>query len=157
MNIDIANQLRAAKKATTDLNLIQSDTRTIILKTLAANLEKHIENIIQENQKDLSLMLEQDPRYDRLLLNKERILSLANDVRKVADLPNPLGVNLLEKSMPNGLSIKKITVPLGVIAVIYESRPNVTIDIFSLCFKSGNVCILKGGKEAHFTNSYLLL
>ncbi|HAT8637816.1 TPA: glutamate-5-semialdehyde dehydrogenase [Legionella pneumophila] len=157
MNIDIANQLRAAKKATTDLNLIQSDTRTIILKTLAANLEKHIENIIQENQKDLSLMLEQDPRYDRLLLNKKRILSLANDVRKVADLPNPLGVNLLEKSMPNGLSIKKITVPLGVIAVIYESRPNVTIDIFSLCFKSGNVCILKGGKEAHFTNSYLLL
>lgn len=95
-------------------------------------------------------MLEQDPRYDRLLLNKERILSLANDVRKVASLPNPLGVNLLEKSMPNGLNIKKITVPLGVIAVIYESRPNVTIDIFSLCFKSGNVCILKGGKRSTF-------
>ncbi|AMP89743.1 glutamate-5-semialdehyde dehydrogenase [Legionella pneumophila] len=157
MNTHIINQLRAAKKATTNLNLIQSDTRAKVLKTLAANLEKHLENIIQENQKDLSLMLEQDPKYDRLLLSKDRILSLANDVRKVADLPNPLGVSLLEKSMPSGLIIKKITVPLGVIAVIYESRPNVTIDIFSLCFKSGNVSILKGGKEAYFTNSYLVL
>lgn len=156
MNTDIVNQLRAAKKATTNLNLIQSDTRTKILKAFATSLEKQLEYIIQENQKDLSLMLEQDPRYDRLLLNKDRILSLAHDVREVADLPNPLGVTLLEKSMPNGLSIKKITVPLGVIAVIYESRPNVTIDIFSLCFKTGNVSILKGGKEAHFTNSYLV-
>lgn len=156
MNTEIVNQLIAAKKATTDLNLIQSDTRTKVLKALATSLEKHLEYIIQENQKDLSLMREQDPRFDRLLLNKDRILSLANDVRKVADLPNPLGVSLLEKSMPNGLSIKKITVSLGVIAVIYESRPNVTIDIFSLCFKAGNVSILKGGKEAHFTNSYLV-
>lgn len=156
MTTDILNQLDAAKKATASLAAIQSDARTTVLKALATSLEKHLEHIIQENQKDLSLMPKQDPRYDRLLLNKERILSLAHDVRKVADLPNPLGLSLLEKAMPNGLNIKKITVPLGVIAIIYESRPNVTIDVFSLCFKSGNVSILKGGKEAHFTNSYLV-
>lgn len=154
--MDLNSQLRAAKKAATDLNLIDAELRSKVLQALAANLEEHLECIIKENQNDLALMPEKDPRYDRLLLTKERILSLASDVRKVAALPNPLGLNLLEKIMPNGLKIKKITVPLGVIAVIYESRPNVTIDIFSLCFKSGNVSILKGGKEAHFTSSYLV-
>ena len=106
MTTDILNQLDAAKKATASLAAIQSDARTTVLKALATSLEKHLEHIIQENQKDLSLMPKQDPRYDRLLLNKERILSLAHDVRKVADLPNPLGLSLLEKAMPNGLNIK---------------------------------------------------
>lgn len=156
MKTDIISELKAAKKSTTELNSIPCTIREDVLRALAANLEANLEAIIKENQKDLSLMSEQDPKYDRLLLTKDRILSLADDLRKVADLPNPLGVTQLEKSMPNGLRIKKITVPLGVIAVIYESRPNVTIDIFSLCFKSGNVTVLKGGKEAHFTNSYLV-
>jgi glutamate-5-semialdehyde dehydrogenase len=113
------------------------------------------EAIIFANGKDLAAMPKDDPRYDRLLLNQQRIAGIANDVEKVAGLPSPLGAVLLERRLPNGLQLKKISVPLGVVGVIYEARPNVTIDVFSLCFKAGNACVLKGGKEAQYSNAVL--
>lgn len=101
-------------------------------------------------------MPEADPRFDRLLLTEARIHSLADDVVSVADFPSPLHQILEEKQRPNGLKIQKVSVPLGVVAVIYEARPNVTIDVFSLCFKTGNACVLKGGKEAEHSNRILV-
>lgn len=130
--------------------------RNQVLFNLANNLRSACHQIIQENHKDLALMPVEDPRYDRLLLSEERINSIANDVELVASLPHISDVILEEKHMPNGLRIQKISVPLGVVAVIYESRPNVTIDVFSLCFKTGNACVLKGGKEAHYSNLFLV-
>ena len=96
-----------------------------------------------------------DPRYDRLLLNKERIEAIAKDVETVMNLPSPLHHILEERRLPNGLLLQRISVPLGVVAVIYESRPNVTVDVFSLCFKAGNGCVVKGGKEASHSNQAL--
>src|SRR5690606_34686935 len=93
-----------------------------------------------------------DPKHDRLKLTETRIKDIARDLRNVAALPSPLGISLEQKTMQNGLAIQKITVPLGVIGIIYEARPNVTFDVFSLCLKSGNACILKGGSDAEFSN-----
>lgn len=109
--------------------------------------------IIAENEKDLVLMDESDPRYDRLLLTAGRIEGIASDIRNVVELPSPVGQILLENRRPNGLKISKISVPFGVIGVIYEARPNVTFDVFSLCLKSGNACILKGGSDAINSNT----
>ncbi len=97
-----------------------------------------------------------DPKKDRLLLNEKRIQDLAQSLRDVAALPDPTGEVLLEKTIEQGMSLQKLTVPLGVVGVIYESRPNVTLDVASLCLRSGNACVLKGGKEAHFSNTYLV-
>jgi glutamate-5-semialdehyde dehydrogenase len=93
-----------------------------------------------------------DPKFDRLLLSPDRIKGIASDIRSVAGLSNPIGRVLAEYTRPNGLKITKITVPFGVIGVIYESRPNVTFDVFTLCLKSGNACILKGGSESINSN-----
>lgn len=122
---------------------------------LAEKLIQATPDILRENAKDLAKMSKDDPKYDRLLLTQERILSLARDIRQVATLPSPLGKILQEITRPNGLRIQKVSVPLGVIGIIYESRPNVTVDIFCLCFKAGNSCILKGGKEAEHSNQIL--
>ena len=97
-----------------------------------------------------------DPRYDRLMLTPERILSIASDIRNVVKLPNPPGRVLMETTRPDGLKITKISVPFGVIGVIYEARPNVTLDVFSLCLKSGNACILKGGSDAIHSNTAIV-
>ncbi|MBU1177843.1 glutamate-5-semialdehyde dehydrogenase [Patescibacteria group bacterium] len=109
-------------------------------------------NILAANKKDLAQMEKDDSRYDRLQLTDERIEGIASDVRNVASLPYPVGKILEEKKLPNGLELSKVSVPLGVIGMIYEARPNVTCDVFSLCFKSGNACVLKGGKEAQHSN-----
>jgi glutamate-5-semialdehyde dehydrogenase len=93
-----------------------------------------------------------DPKYDRLLLNPKRLEDIAQDIRKVADLPSPLGRVLEERTLPNGLELKKTSVPMGVIGIVYESRPNVTFDVFALCLKSGNAAVLKGSRDAHFSN-----
>jgi len=108
--------------------------------------------IMQENEKDLSRMDPTDPKYDRLMLTSDRIKGIASDISNVASLPSPLGRVLSETSRPNGLHIKKITVPFGVIGIIFEARPNVTFDVFSLCLKSGNACVLKGGTDANDSN-----
>jgi glutamate-5-semialdehyde dehydrogenase len=127
-----------------------------VLLTLGKALRSNVDVIIQENEKDLSLMDQNDPRYDRLLLNQDRIFSMAKALEVISQLPDPLDRCLEERTMENGLQIQRISVPLGVILVIYEARPNVTIDVFSLCFKSGNACVLKGGKEALYSNQILI-
>lgn len=126
------------------------------LQALSRKLIESSEKIIKENQKDLEKMDPKDHKYDRLLLNQERIENIANEVEKVACLDSILGQTIDQKTMPNGLDISRIRVPIGVISVIYESRPNVTVDVFSLCFKTGNGCVLKGGKEAYYSNTILV-
>jgi glutamate-5-semialdehyde dehydrogenase len=112
--------------------------------------------LLGENQKDLDRMDSSDPKYDRLKLTVARIQDIANDIRSVAKLQNPLGDIITEYDRPNGLHISKIRVPLGVVGVIYEARPNVTFDVFALCFKTGNICILKGGSDADASNRAII-
>lgn len=151
--MDCTPLFRKAKKASRALNVLDSDT---IYKVLLSVAEMAIENtrfILGENRKDLSLMDPSDPGYDRLMLTAGRIMNIAADIRKVASLPGPRGKVLMKNIRENGLVISKISVPFGVIGIIYESRPNVTFDVFSLCLKSGNACILKGGSEAIKSNT----
>ena len=142
----------ASVLASHSLNLQSSETIDRILFALADEAELQTEAILEENAKDLSKMDKADPMYDRLLLTKERILGIAADIRHVASLPSPLGKTLMETERPNGMKITKVTVPFGVIGIIYEARPNVSFDVFSLCFKSGNACVLKGGTDAYNSN-----
>jgi glutamate-5-semialdehyde dehydrogenase len=123
-----------------------------MLKYLADQLSKNHRTLLDANRKDLDRMNLQDPKYDRLKLTSNRIIDIANDMRQVASLPSPLGRILEQRTLPNGLDISKISVPIGVVGVIYESRPNVTYDVFSLCIKSGNACVLKGGSDAQHSN-----
>jgi glutamate-5-semialdehyde dehydrogenase len=127
-----------------------------ILNVLADKTEKYSAKIIEENRKDLERMPESDPKYDRLKLTEQRIKDIASDLRNVAKLPSPLNTTLEKRTLDNGLSLEKVTVPLGVVGIIYESRPNVTFDVFSLCLKSGNACLLKGGSDAEFSNRYIV-
>ena len=127
-----------------------------VLNVLADTAVAQTDYLVQENQKDLDLMDRKDPKYDRLKLTAERIADIAKEIRNVALLEGPLGQILSDKTMPNGLQISKVRVPLGVVGVIYEARPNVTFDVFSLCFKTGNVCILKGGSDATFSNKAII-
>jgi glutamate-5-semialdehyde dehydrogenase len=127
-----------------------------ILLSLATEVEKNIETILDGNKKDLRKMKETDPRFDRLMLTDERIKAIAQDIRNVASLPDPTGEILSEVIRPNGLSIKRVSVPFGVIGIVYEARPNVTLDVFSLCLKSHNACILKGGSDAVNSNKALV-
>jgi len=124
----------------------------LVLNDLAAAALLQTDNLLHENKKDLDRMDPADPKYDRLELTPERIKNIARELNNVAQLKSPLGHVLSDQTMPNGLNISKIRVPLGVIGIIYEARPNVTFDVFSLCFKTGNVCILKGGSDADFSN-----
>jgi len=140
-------------KASKTLNVLGGDTIDKLLLMVAEATLANIEFIISENKKDLDLMDSSDSRYDRLLLTEERILGIVSDIRGVTDLPSPLGRVLMKNKRPNGLIVTKISVPFGVIGVIYEARPNVTFDVFSLCLKSGNACILKGGSDAINSNT----
>lgn len=143
-----------------DLKKVQSASRGLVeeekvnqvLKSLAQALRAERQTILEENQKDLEQMDSNDPKYDRLLLTGERLEAIAGDIENVAALPSPLGRVLDERTLPSGLELKRVTVPIGVIGIIYEARPNVTYDVFSLCFKSGNACVLKGGSDAHYSN-----
>jgi len=127
-----------------------------LLIGFSAEIIKQTPFIIAENVKDLNLMNSSDPRYDRLMLTPERLRDMADDIISVAKLPSPLGKITEERFMPNGLNISRISVPLGVVGIIYEARPNVTIDVFSLCIKSGNACILKGGSDAKHSNEAIV-
>ena len=134
--------------------IVQLSDRQIadILNEIAdLSLERQA-HILSENQKDLDLMDSKDPKYDRLLLNPERLKAIAADLRKVARLPSPLHQQLESRQLPNGLEVSRISVPLGVVGVIFESRPNVTFDVFALCLKSGNACVLKGSRDAQYSN-----
>lgn len=147
---------KKVKAATRTLNLIEKETIDKVLLALADETEAQCDAILKENQKDLDKMDKANPMYDRLMLTKERISGIASDIRNVAKLPSPLGRTLAQRTLANGLQISKITVPFGVIGIVYEARPNVTFDVFSLCFKSGNACVLKGGTDAHCSNTAII-
>lgn len=146
------NSLIASRK----LNMLEGDTVKDVLIELAKQSRANSDFILQENQKDLERMDPKDPKYDRLKLTGERIEGIAADIETVASLSNPVGRILKEEVRPNGLKIRKVTVPFGVIGVIYEARPNVTLDVFALCFKSGNACVLKGGSDAIYSNNAII-
>ena len=134
------------------LAVLDNDTRNQVLVTVAQAIRQQKERLLRANAADLVQMDKSNPLYDRLLLTEARLDAIANDMENVSRLPSPLGRTLLEKVLPNGLRLRRVSVPFGVIGVIYEARPNVTFDVFSLCFKSGNACILKGGKDADNSN-----
>ncbi len=138
------------------LNLLPENKIKNILEDLAAKAEEATESILAANQQDLGRMNPSDPKYDRLKLTGERIQSIAADIRNVAGLPSPLGKVLSERTLENGLEMKKVSVPLGVIGIIYEARPNVTFDVFSLCLRSGNALLLKGGSDAKDSNAAIV-
>lgn len=152
MNEDIKNILERAKIASRELNLLSDEKINRVLCRVADEAEACTEQILAANAEDLSRMDKNNPKYDRLLLTKERIAGIAGDMRKVATLPSPLNKVLAEWVQPNGMKITKVSVPFGVIGVIYEARPNVTFDVFSLCFKSGSAVIMKGGTDAYSSN-----
>lgn len=145
-----------AVQASRKLRLIDEAAINKVLNDLADEAERNCTYILEENVKDLALMDKENPMYDRLMLTEERIRDIAGDIRKVAALPSPLDILLEENVRPNGMVIRKISVPFGVIGIIYEARPNVSFDVFSLCLKSGNVCILKGGTDAHNSNTAIV-
>jgi len=145
-----------AHKAVTSLPALSDERISEILSSTGEEVIKETNHILSENQKDLDRMDMSDPKYDRLKLTKERIEGMVSDLKTVAQLPSPLGKVLSETVRPNGLKITKRRVPFGLIGVIFESRPNVCLDVFSLCFKSGNVCILKGGSDAEYSNKVLV-
>lgn len=145
-----------ARRASQTLNLLNNSEINTILIDIASRAEQNIEAILTENAKDLNRMDSNDPRFDRLQLSKERIQGITADMRNVATLPSPLGKILMKTTPPNRLKITKTSVPFGVIGVIYEARPNVTFDVFGLCLKSGNACILKGGSDALYSNTILV-
>ena len=144
-----------AQSAKASIAGLDDSGKKAILGRLSEVIISRSPDIINENQKDVLKLSATDPKLDRLLLNSERILGLAKSLRAVAELADPTGMLLSEKILDNGLQVKKITVPLGVVAVIYESRPNVTLDVAALCLRSGNVALLRGGQDAYHTNLIL--
>jgi glutamate-5-semialdehyde dehydrogenase len=150
--MDCIPVFKKVKRASQSLNMLEADSINKILMMVADAAVANKEFILTENKKDLNLMNRSDPNYDRLLLTAERIDGIASDILNVAALPVPLDKVLTKSKMPNGLIISKVSVPFGVIGVIYEARPNVTFDVFSLCLKSGNACILRGGSDAIHSN-----
>lgn len=134
------------------MSLLDDAQRNAVLLHLADAIVAGSAGLLEANAKDLAAMDRSNPLYDRLMLTEDRLKGIAADMRQVASLPSPLGRTLVERTLPNGLRLKKVSVPFGVIGVIYEARPNVTFDVFSLCFKSGNACLLKGGRDADASN-----
>ena len=149
-------QLEQAARAACDVQQLDDAVVEQILLSVADELEAHTAQLLAANREDLSRMEPTNPKYDRLELTPQRLSGMAADMRHVARLPSPLGHILSETQRPNGMLIQKITVPFGVIGIIYEARPNVTCDVFSLCLKSGNVCVLKGSSDASVTNQALV-
>lgn len=156
MKTSPAESFSLALRASRKLGQLSEGQINHLLVMLADAAEESADEILKENQKDLDQMDPSDPKYDRLKLTKSRIESIASDIRNVAALPSPLGRILSQDVLPNGLKIKKVSVPFGVIGIIYEARPNVTFDVFSLCIKSGNAVVLKGGSDASHSNEAIV-
>lgn len=152
MKETITKQLIAVQQASREIITLTDEAINSLLCALADSIPSHQEAILQANQKDIARMDPADPMVDRLLLNASRLDAIASDIRNVASLPSPLDALLEERVLPNGLNLKKVTVPIGVIGIIYEARPNVTFDVFALCLKSGNATVLKGGSDAMYSN-----
>ena len=143
---------KQARQAGKQIAGLSDAFRNQVLLAVADELVASQDTLLQANAQDLARMEQASPLYDRLMLTPARIEGIAADMRNVASLPSPLGRVLVDRVLPNGLRLRKVAVPFGVIGVIYEARPNVTLDVFSLCFKSGNACVLKGGKDADQSN-----
>jgi len=152
----IEQQLKKTLEASRKLNLVEDSQIKLVLLELARQARIDTAFILTENQKDLDRMDSSDPKFDRLKLSGERIEGIAGDMENVANMESPVGKILKETVRPNGLKISKITVPFGVIGIIYEARPNVTFDVFALCLKSGNACVLKGGSDAIYSNQAIV-
>ena len=149
---DLIHLFEATRDASQAVRELDDATRSELLSKLADKIEEQAGPLLEANAADLAAMSPENPLYDRLMLTQERLNGIAADMRKVATLPCPLDRVLADRTLPNGLRLRKIAVPFGVIGVIYEARPNVTFDVFSLCFKSGNACLLKGGRDADHSN-----
>jgi gamma-glutamyl phosphate reductase len=146
----------AAKAAKAEVARMSDGQRSELLLCLANAIGAESEMLLSANRKDCEMMVDDNPLRDRLLLTHERLGGIASDIRSVASLPSPLGRVLSERTMPNGLHIRRVSVPFGVIGIVYEARPNVTFDVFSLCMKSGSVCLLKGGRDAEHSNAAIV-
>lgn len=156
MTTNLNETFAAVQAASRELALLNDDIINQILNAAADAAIAETPFILAENEKDLARMDKNDPKYDRLKLTEERLKGIAADTRNVATLPSPLGKVLKESVRPNGMKLTKVSVPFGVIGIIYEARPNVSFDVFSLCLKSGNACILKGGSDADCSNRAII-
>ena len=156
MTTNLNETFAAVQVASRELALLNDDIINQILNAVADAAIAETPFILAENKKDLARMDKNDPKYDRLKLTKERLKGIAADTRNVATLPSPLGKVLKESVRPNGMRLTKVSVPFGVIGIIYEARPNVSFDVFSLCLTSGNACILKGGSDADCSNRAII-
>ena len=156
MTTNLNETFAAVQVASRELALLNDDVINQILNAVADAAIAETPFILSENEKDLARMDKNDPKYDRFKLTEERLKGIAADTRNVATLPSPLGKVLKESVRPNGMKLTKVSVPFGVIGIIYEARPNVSFDVFSLCLKSGNACILKGGSDADCSNRAII-
>lgn len=154
--MNLSKTFAAVQYASRKLLALNDEKINQILLAVADAAEERTDFILAENRKDLNRMDTSNPKYDRLMLTPERLKGIATDIRKVAKLPSPVGRVQKQGVMPNGLKIKRVSVPFGVIGIIYEARPNVSFDVFSLCLKSGNACILKGGSDADCSNRAII-
>lgn len=156
MTTNLNETFAAVQAASRELALLNDDIINQILNAVADAAVAETPFILAENEKDLTRMDKNDPKYDRLKLTEERLKGIAADTRNVATLPSPLGKVLKETVRPNGMRLTKVSVPFGVIGIIYEARPNVSFDVFSLCLKSGSACVLKGGSDADCSNRAII-
>ena len=150
--MQLTETFERVKRASKSLALLTDELRNKVLQDVADTIIENQARILKANAEDLAKMSKENPLYDRLQLTEKRLGDIAADMRNVATLPSPLGHVTKQKTLPNGLRLHRVSVPFGVIGMIYEARPNVTFDVFSLCFKSGNACVLKGGKDADCSN-----
>lgn len=150
--MNLTEIFQAVRIASRKLAMLDTEKVNHILCAVADRIETHTERLLEANLEDLQRMEVSNPKYDRLKLTKERLSGIAADMRQVAALPSPLGRVLESYTVPSGLRLKKVSVPFGVIGMIYEARPNVSFDVFALCLKSGNAAILKGGSDADASN-----
>ena len=150
--MQLKDTFERVKRASKSLALLNDEQRNEILNAVADAIVNNKARLLDANAQDLAKMSKKNPLYDRLQLTDSRLEGIASDMRNVATLPSPLGHITKQKTLPNGLRLCRVSVPFGVVGMIYEARPNVTFDVFSLCFKSGNACVLKGGKDADCSN-----
>lgn len=152
LDTELKSRLQATRRASRGLARSCGNQVNAVLETVASRILAESKRLLEANRADLSRMDPHDPKYDRLLLDEERLQAIAEDLRRVAALESPVGRVLESRTLENGLELEKVCVPMGVIAVIYESRPNVTFDVFALCLKTRNACVLKGSRDAHDSN-----
>ena len=150
--MQMTETFQRVKAASKSLTAITEEQRRDVLMGVADAIVARQTDLLEANRQDLRRMDPQNPLYDRLQLTAPRLEAIAADMRHVAELPSPLGLVTDARTLPNGLRIHRVSVPFGVIGVVYEARPNVTFDVFALCFKSGNACVLKGGRDAEASN-----